>query len=197
MPPARMRFLSLKLICVATFILLRNKRIHLLCKMRLSEFNPFRIVRWFRRKRDRELEMAVYEDTQRFIPDISGGKVVRVYDGDTITIATRVCLEGNTSIKLYRFNVRLRGINTPEISSKYPAEKLLAIEARDALRNIVMGKLVTLEGISYDKYGRILADVKTRDGLNIGQWMIENQYAISYDGGKKYIPNEWTDIPLN
>jgi endonuclease YncB( thermonuclease family) len=165
--------------------------------MRFNKLNPFRIVRWFRKKRDRELEMAVYEDTQRFLPDIPCGKVVRVHDGDTLTIAARVCLEGKSSMKLYRFNVRLRGTNSPEISSKYPAEKLLAIEARDALRNIIMGKIVTLEGTSYDKYGRLLADVKTQEGLNVGQWMIENQYAISYDGGKKYIPNEWTDIPLN
>jgi len=97
---------------------------------------------------------------------------------------------------LYRFNVRLRGIDVPEIHARNPSEKLLAMESRDALHGMVMGKMVTLEGTSYDKYGRLLADVKMQDGLNVGQWMVENQYAIGHDGSKKYVPNEWTDIPL-
>lgn len=151
---------------------------------------------WFGKHKDHELEMAVYEEVQPFIPTITKGKVVRVYDGDTITIATRIDFDGRKSAKLYRFNVRLRGIDTPEINTKNPTERLLAIEARDALHGIIMGQIVTLEGTSYDKYGRLLADVKTLTGINAGKWMIEKGYAVNYDGGKKYIPNEWTDVAL-
>jgi endonuclease YncB( thermonuclease family) len=176
--------------------------------MHLRYLNPFRYWRtsksnkrarfpWFGKKKDTELEMAVYEEVQPFIPSITQGKVVRVYDGDTITIATRINLDGRPSAKLYRFNVRLRGIDAPEMRSQNHAEKLLAIEARDALHGIVMGQIVSLEGTSYDKYGRLLADVRTPTGLNAGQWMIEQGYAVNYDGGKKYIPNEWTDISLH
>lgn len=154
------------------------------------------LLRWFWKKRDVELEMATYEEVKPFIPAINFGKVVRVYDGDTITIAARIDLEGKMSMKLYRFNVRLRGIDSPEIRSKNPSEKLLAVEARDALHELLMGKLITLEGTCYDKYGRLLADVKTMDGINAGQWMVENLHAVRYNGGKKYIPSEWTDIPL-
>ena len=34
-----------------------------------------------------ELEEVNYEDTIPFIPPITHGKVIKVYDGDTITIA--------------------------------------------------------------------------------------------------------------
>lgn len=175
--------------------------------MHIKYLNPFRYWRtsksnkrtrfaWFGKGKDLELEMAVYDEVQPFIPSITQGKVVRVYDGDTITIATRIDLDGRPSAQLYRFNVRLRGIDSPEMRSKNQTEKLLAIDARDALHDIVMGQMVSLEGTSYDKYGRLLADVKTLKGLNVGQWMIEQGYAVNYNGGKKYIPNEWTDVSL-
>jgi endonuclease YncB( thermonuclease family) len=118
--------------------------------------NPFR---WFYKKRDKEMEMAVYEEVQPFIPDITRGKVIRLHDGEIITIATRIQIEGNLTMKLRRVDVRLRGIDSPKIRTKIPSAKILAIDAREALHKLIMGNVVFLQGVRYDKYERILADV--------------------------------------
>ena len=53
-----------------------------------------------------------WKDTIPFIPPISGGVVIKVYDGDTITIASKLPYKKSP---LYRFSVRLNGIDSPEI----------------------------------------------------------------------------------
>ena len=129
----------------------------------------------------------------KFIPVIKTGKVVKVYDGDTITIGARMEIEGKETKNLYQFSVRLNGIDTPELKTKNPTEKSRAILARDDLSNMILGKVVTLTDVSYDKYGRILANVKDASGVDMSQWMIEKGHAVSYDGGTKKRPSEWTD----
>ena len=39
---------------------------------------------------DASWDNVTYEDTVPFIPPITSGKVVKVYDGDTLTIAGRL-----------------------------------------------------------------------------------------------------------
>ena len=128
-----------------------------------------------------------YDDTVQFVPPISSGKVIKVYDGDTITIASKL---PNTESPIYRFNVRLNGIDSPEIKGKTEKEKELAKASRDALNHLIYGKIVTLQNISTEKYGRILADVYI-DKINVSQWMLENKYAVKYNGGTKDINDNW------
>ena len=128
-----------------------------------------------------------YHDTIEFIPPISGGTVIKVYDGDTITIASNLPYKESP---LYRFHVRLNGIDSPEIKGKTHAEKELAKKSKDALTNLIFGKYITLKNVSTEKYGRVLADVYLQD-VNISQWMLNNNYAIKYDGGKKERPENW------
>jgi len=138
------------------------------------------------------LDSIEYKDTIAFVPQITSGKVIKVYDGDTITIASKMPYENSP---IFRFSVRLLGIDTPEIKTKSKAEKELAILARDALSSKIMGKIIILKNVSLEKYGRLLADVYL-DDLNLNQWLIENKYAVAYDGGTKERPDEWTDIPV-
>jgi endonuclease YncB( thermonuclease family) len=130
-----------------------------------------------------------YNDTVIFIPPIEYGKVVKVYDGDTITIATKLPLENSP---VYRFSVRLAGIDSPEIKAKTNIEKMLAQKSKQVLENIILDKVVKLKNISFEKYGRILADVYVED-LFVNQWMIDNKHAVVYDGGKKERPVEWDE----
>ena len=133
------------------------------------------------------LQKVEYNDTIEFMAPIKFGKVIKVYDGDTITIASVL---PNVQSPVYRFHVRLNGIDSPEIKGKTPNEKLLAIKARDALSDVIMNKIVYLEIVGREKYGRLLADVYY-DGKNMNKWMIENKYSVSYDGGTKIRPKEW------
>jgi endonuclease YncB( thermonuclease family) len=135
------------------------------------------------------LQNVDYKNTKLFIPPVTYGKVIKVYDGDTITIACKLPLNESP---IYRFNVRLKGIDSPEIKGKSHVEKMLALKSRDGLANLIMNKIVILKNVSIEKYGRILADIYC-DDTYINEWMIQNKYAVVYDGGTKNRPSEWSD----
>jgi len=123
------------------------------------------------------MQSLTYANTKAFVPPIDSGKVVKVYDGDTITVATLLYDVA------YRFSVRLNGIDTPEMKGD-EHEKKLAILARDDLSNRIMNKIVTLKNVTTEKYGRVLADVYLEDEC-INTWMIQQGHAKVYNGGHK------------
>jgi len=127
-----------------------------------------------------------WNDTIEFTYPITSGHVIKVYDGDTITIASKMPYENSP---LFRFNVRLNGIDTPEIKSKNENEKILAKKARDSLSQLIMNKNVTLKNVKNEKYGRILSDVYL-DDLHVNKWMIDQQFAVEYDGKTKKLWGE-------
>jgi endonuclease YncB( thermonuclease family) len=143
---------------------------------------------WFSNKYS-YLATVEYKDTKPFVVPISCGKVVKVYDGDTITIAAKLPDTKNSAV--YRFQVRLNGIDSPEIKGGGEHEKELAKNSRDELSKLIMGKIVDLKNVSTEKYGRVLADVYYGD-VNVCEWMLENGYAVKYDGGTKHRPDEWS-----
>jgi len=128
-----------------------------------------------------------WKQTLPFIPPVTGGEVIKVYDGDTITIASRLPYSGSP---LYRFSVRLHGIDAPEIKGKNEDEKQAARVSQKALEELILHKNVTLQNISTEKYGRILADVYYNE-INLSQWLLKHKYAIEYDGGTKKAPESW------
>ena len=128
-----------------------------------------------------------WEDTVEFTFPIQGGRVIKVYDGDTITIASKLPFADSP---LYRLAVRLNGIDTPEIKGKSEDEKTAAKQARDAVSNLILNKHVTLQNIQTEKYGRILADVFIGE-LHLNNWLVTERYAIKYDGGTKKQPSSW------
>ena len=128
------------------------------------------------------------KDLPSFVPPLKTGKVIKVYDGDTITIASNV--PGLYNSPIYKFSVRLNGIDTPEMRTKDEDEKEIATLARDALSEKIMGKEIRLENIKTEKYGRVLCDIYL-DKIHLNQWLIDEKYALPYDGGTKVIPKSW------
>lgn len=133
-------------------------------------------------------EIIHWKDTVPFVFPITCGQVIKVYDGDTITIASKLPYDESP---LYRLSVRLNGIDCPEIKSKDEDEKKIAKEVRDALSNLIYGKQIRLENVQTEKYGRILADVYL-DNMHVNNWLITNRYAVAYDGGTKHKPVSWS-----
>ena len=71
------------------------------------------------------------------------------------------------------------------IEKKRLEEKKYAKQARDALATLIMDKMITFDGeVDYDKYGRILG-YPVVDGVSVKDWLIDNRYAVKYDGGTK------------
>ena len=87
--------------------------------------------------------------------------VVEVIDGDTFLAEARVW-PGHT----VRVNIRIRGIDAPEMKARCDAERAAALRARDALalarRRQAGLDLQHIGGAKY--YGRVLADVTTPTG---------------------------------
>lgn len=133
---------------------------------------------------DKEID---WTDTIEFVPPVEKGMVIKVYDGDTITIASKLPY---LSSPLYRFSVRLNGIDCPEIKSKDENEKQCAQIAKKEMSDLILNKIVILKNVQTEKYGRILADVYIGD-LHLNNHMIEKRLAISYDGGTKINPSNW------
>lgn len=93
--------------------------------------------------------------------------LVGIYDGDTQTYIIR--FQG----KYFKIKVRVADIDTPELYNGNIA-KIRAAEL------IGKNKLVTLICRKPDKYGRILAEVITRSGVNLGQQLLKEGLAKPY-----------------
>ena len=128
----------------------------------------------------------VWKMTIPYIPPVKKGRVIKVYDGDTITIATRLPYDQ----AVYRFSVRLAGIDSAEIKGATATEKECAVQARNALNAKILGKMVVLKNVKMEKYGRLLADVYVND-THVNAWMLEENLAVPYQGKTKCIPSEW------
>ncbi len=129
----------------------------------------------------KETVKSEWDDAVSFVPPITQGYVIKVYDGDTITLAAKLPYAESP---LYKFSVRLNGIDTPEIKTKNAEEKQKALECKTELSRLCLNKQVQLQNVSTEKYGRILADVYC-DGVHLNQHMIEGGFAVAYDGGHK------------
>jgi micrococcal nuclease len=106
---------------------------------------------------------------------------IKNYDGDTITVN----IPQLHPLFGQRMAVRLKGIDTPEMTSKNACEKEKARTAKKLVENLLSrAKRIDLVGVEREKYFRILADVEA-DGQNIGHLLLKNHLAVSYDGGTK------------
>lgn len=116
----------------------------------------------------------------KFIPKIIECRCTKVYDGDTIHVVNSAKYDGK--LARFKWKVRLNGIDTPEIKDEKMHKRACAV--RDKLAEKILGKIIRLDNIEYDKYGRLLADVYL-DNENIVDWLKKEGYGVEYAGGKK------------
>jgi micrococcal nuclease len=124
----------------------------------------------------------LYDDTVPFVPDVREGVVLKVYDGDTFTIGF---YQSYSKIP-YRILVRLRGVDTPEMEGVDIRKMVRARAAQRFLSSVILGKRVQLTDVSMEKYGRLLAVVHC-DGVNVNRLMVDEHYAVVYDGKRKVV----------
>jgi endonuclease YncB( thermonuclease family) len=144
-------------------------------------------------------------------------KCVDVYDGDTITVEAdfRKLMkkyyksEHHSKIDQLPYqpvflHCRMAGYNSAEVSKCTDAEKVIGLEAKKYMTDLVLGKSLLChfldkgEGIliklkTTDPYGRPIADMHLinddgKEGLYINEDMIKSGHAAPYDGRgpKKY-----------
>ena len=107
--------------------------------------------------------------------------VLEVLDGDTF-LAEAIVWPGHT----VRVNVRIRGIDAPEMKARCEGERAAAERARDALALLFGADPVAISNISGAKYyGRVLADVTTADGQGVASVLLGESLVRPYGGGRR------------
>lgn len=135
--------------------------------------------------------MEAAKNAKKFVPRLDYVRVTSVYDGDTITVVRRrfgvFC-----RTRIDEFKVRLHGIDCPELRSKDPEEKEIALFVKQHLTNMILGEVVELKVHGYDKYGRLLAKASYR-GVDISEHLLQCGFAVPYNGKTKE-PTAWKDL---
>ena len=118
-------------------------------------------------------------------------KVIRVVDGDTLKVRAQIWIGQTIDV-----SVRLRGIDTPELSASCPLERQLAQQARQRLSALIKGSnLVSLRHFTQGKYGgRIVAFVDNANGISVGDVLLKEDIARPYRRNKAR--KSWCN-PLN
>lgn len=107
------------------------------------------------------------------------GKVVGVHDGDTFTLL----VDGNRKVK-----VRLHGIDCPEIGQPYGRV------ARDTAAAYIAGKTLTIDSLTRDRYGRVIAKVNCGNGVVLNEVLLKTGLAWHY---KRYDKSElWSNYEV-
>jgi len=113
-------------------------------------------------------------------------KIVSLYDGDTGRMVFR------DNLRMIQYSFRLYGVDTPEIKPlltlpNREEETKKAKKAKEFLEKEILNKVVFVEMLDFDKYGRILVKIYpsrfSKDLIN--QKLIEKGLAKSYFGGTK------------
>ena len=127
-------------------------------------------------------------------------EVISVLDGDTVAVAIPIFMQFGSSkyekSGIYRFNIRLYGIDTGELKSKDPEQSALAHKAKNRLNELIneCQNKIFVKLLKYDKYGRILGELYSKDPFepetsvqtgSINQILLSEGLAKSYFGGTK------------
>ena len=147
----------------------------------------------FLNDKKKELKKCTWDNTNTYIPQLEYGYVIKVYDGDTITVAGYPYKNSTP----YRFSLRLNGIDTPELRTKCEKEKELGYLVKEKLQNKILNKIIYIKDISIEKYGRLLCNIyENKDDENsINQWIIDNNMGTIYNGEKK--TTDWIEWHKN
>lgn len=118
-------------------------------------------------------------------------KILKVLDGDTVDID----LDLGFNIVFSNQRVRMAGIDTPESRTTDKEEKIRGnLSKKKLAEKLPIGSVVTIEtqksDNNDDKFGRILAIFLLEDGTSLNQWMIDNNYAVLYQGENKELVQE-------
>lgn len=118
-------------------------------------------------------------------------KINKVVDGDTVEID----LDLGFNMMLVNQRVRMAGIDTPESRTSNSEEKERGIISKKKLaEKLPVGSWQRIQTMrsdaNDDKFGRILGVFIMEDGMSLNQWMIDNNYAVLYQGENKELVQE-------
>ncbi len=105
--------------------------------------------------------------------------VVRVIDGDSFVVRAHVWPR-----HVVQENIRLAGVDVPELRGRCPWERGRARVAKAFVQRMIAGQRVRLYNLRRGKF-RYLAELRTAAGDDMAELLIANGFARLYDGGKR------------
>jgi micrococcal nuclease len=121
----------------------------------------FALIRIQDKKSDISFEVTNRNLNENPIPELRKFRVVRIIDGDGLIII------GSDEIEI---NIRLAGIDAPEINQPF------GIESKESLEALIGNRLITMDDPKKGKYGRYIANVFVEE-VWINREMVEKGYA--------------------
>ena len=113
---------------------------------------------------------------------------------ETQKIFIKSCYDGDTCTSITGEKIRLACIDTPEIRGKR-ADTEKALFVRDYLNDLISGKEIKIRRITYDRYGRTVAELyKDKKNLqkhlvDLGLAKVYKKYAYQCKWSKNYLIN--------
>ena len=104
------------------------------------------------------------------------------------------CYDGDTCTTTNKEKIRLACIDTPEIRGK-KADPEKAKYVRDYLNSLIKGKEITIRRITYDRYGRTVAELyKNKKNIqkhlvDLGLAKVYKKYAYQCNWSENYLIN--------
>ncbi len=115
------------------------------------------------------------------VPGPIPAQVLRVIDGDTIVVRARIWLGQGIDTQ-----VRLDGVDAPEMNGKCESERRLAIKARNLIVSMTAGGIVVHRRIHYGKNaGRVVARVYSRDDKDFSKALLQAGLGRLYKGRRR------------
>lgn len=134
---------------------------------------------------NRQMEIYYFDSPHKQITEDFSGRVIKVHDGDTITV--------NTSLRELPVKIRFADTAAPELNQEG------GHEAQSWLEKRIMGEMVDvlLSEQRVEKWGRILGTIY-HNGMNVGEEEIQRGLATAWeekDQGKIISPftDFWRD----
>jgi len=114
-----------------------------------------------------------------FVPPIYYGKVLKIYTGDTFSIATKIPFLGENvfSALIYQFTIHLDSVTAP-------IDKENGSTTKQILTKKIEHQVIRLRDVSTDRHGKIYAKVFLAEE-NVNEWLLKNNYGVRSQNGKK------------
>lgn len=100
--------------------------------------------------------------------------ITKVVDGDTFDSLVDLGFEVHKRVRF-----RLYGVNCPE---KTGLTRAAGEAAREATLRLIGGKIVTVQCLKFDKYGRSVARVTIHDGRDLATVLIADGHGVPFEG---------------
>jgi len=115
---------------------------------------------------------------------------LRIIDGDTIVVRVRIWLGQNLDTQM-----RLDGVDAPELNGRCPYENRLALKSRAFVQTRTAKGKVIFHNIHYGKYaGRVVARVQMPGGEDLSDALLRAGLGRVYQGQRQA---SWCQAPAS